>query len=241
MNAIGRDASRSRISVVEDNAHGLFAKQDGRPLGTAGQLSTLSFHETKNFICGEGGALVINDPELVERAEVIREKGTNRAAFFRGQVDKYTWIERGSSWLPSDILAAFLLAQLECRDQILAQRQRIYRRYEAEFSDWAVENDVVLPWIPEGAESSWHMFHLRLPSLKARTRFIEHLGEQDILAVFHYVPLHLSPMGRRYGGRPGDCPVAEQAAETLVRLPFYDALSEDEQGRVCEAVLSFRV
>ena len=241
MNVIERVAKAGDITLVEDNAHGLFGRQDGKMLGSTGALSTLSFHETKNFICGEGGALVINDPELVERAEIIREKGTNRAAFFRGQVDKYTWVERGSSWLPSDLLAAFLLAQLERKDEILAKRCAIYHRYADELVAWARNNDVQLPELPEGSESSWHMFHMRLPSLEARSRFIAHLGEQDILAVFHYVPLHLSPMAARYGCKPGDCPVSEEVADTLVRLPFYDDLSEEDQDRVIQAVCSFQV
>lgn len=241
MNAIERVAKANGVTIVEDNAHGLFGRQDGKPLGSTGALSTLSFHETKNFICGEGGALVINDPNLVERAEIAREKGTNRAAFFRGQVDKYTWVDRGSSWLPSDLLAAFLLAQLERKEEILAKRKAIYVRYATELADWAASNSVRLPDLPSGCDSSWHMFHMLLPSLETRTRFIEHLAAANILAVFHYVPLHISPMAARFGSKPGDCPVSETVADTLVRLPFYDDLSEDDQGRVIDTVRSFKV
>lgn len=240
MATIGRVASAAGVAVVEDNAHGLFGKQDGVPLGGAGVVSALSFHETKNFICGEGGALVLNDATLSERAEIVRDKGTDRAAFFRGQVDKYTWVERGSSWSPSDLLAAFLLAQLECKDRILSIRRRIVETYQTRLAGWANENGASVPVVPAGSEPSWHMFHLRLPTPEARTRFIEHLDSRGVASVFHYVPLHLSPMGERFGGRPGDCPVSELAADTLVRLPLFDELSSDEQEQVCDAVLSFR-
>jgi dTDP-4-amino-4,6-dideoxygalactose transaminase len=240
MDAIVEIALARGATVVEDNAHGLFGRYRGRPLGTFGCLATQSFHETKNFTCGEGGALLINDPALVEPAEIIREKGTNRSRFFRGQVDKYTWVGLGSSYLPSDILAAFLLAQLERREAIQAQRARIWARYRDGLAGWAAERGVRLPVVPGHCESSWHLFHLLLPDLASRQRFIAHLKARGILAVFHYLPLHLSEMGRRYGGKPGDCPVTEDVSDRLVRLPFYNSLSESDQDRVIDVILSFQ-
>ena len=233
-------AERHGLAVVEDNAHGLFGKYRGRYLGTFGRLATQSFHETKNFTCGEGGALLINDPSLIERAEIIREKGTNRSRFFRGQVDKYSWVDLGSSYLPSDILAAYLLAQLEAREKIQNRRKEIWERYASEISDWAGDNQVGLPTVPQHCEQSYHMFYLLMPSLEARTRFIDHLKRQSILAVFHYLPLHLSDMGRGFGGKEGDCPVTEDVSDRLVRLPFYYELAGDDQATVIEAIRAFR-
>jgi dTDP-4-amino-4,6-dideoxygalactose transaminase len=241
MDAILELAARRGIAVVEDNAHGLFGKYKGRWLGTFGALATQSFHETKNFTCGEGGALLINDARYVERAEILREKGTNRSRFFRGQVDKYTWVDLGSSYLPSDLLAAFLLAQLEQRGKIQAARRRIWERYETGLKSWAAANGARLPIVPPHCEQAWHMFYLLMPSLDARQRLIAHLKERQILAVFHYLPLHLSPMGRRFGGQEGNCPVTEDVSDRLVRLPFYNSLSGEDQDRVIKAVLEFRV
>jgi dTDP-4-amino-4,6-dideoxygalactose transaminase len=232
-------AAAHHVPVVEDNAHGLFAKHDGRFLGTFGCLATQSFHETKNVTCGEGGALVINDPALIDRAEIIREKGTNRSRYFRGQVDKYTWVDVGSSFLPSDILAGFLLAQLEASEQIQAQRCRIWHRYHDSFADWARQHDVQRPFVPASSEQAYHMYYLILPSMEARQRLIAFLKSQGILAAFHYVPLHLSDMGLRFGGRPGQCPVTETVSERLVRLPFYNSLSESEQSEVIETIQRF--
>jgi len=238
MEAIGEIARRREIPVVEDNAHGLFGRRDGRPLGAWGSLATLSFHETKNFNCGEGGAIIVNDLRYLERAEIVREKGTNRKRFFRGEVDKYTWVDIGSSYLPSDLLAAYLLAQLEAKETILAARKHVYDRYAEGLADWAVKNGARLPVLPADCESSYHMFHVVMPTPDARTRLIDHLKSHDILAVFHYNPLHLSEMGRRWGGRPGQCPVSESVSERLVRLPFYTGLTESDQDRVIEAVRS---
>ena len=240
MDAIGELAERHRFAVIEDNAHGLFARYRGRPLGTFGALATLSFHETKNVTCGEGGALLINDPALVERAEMIREKGTNRSRFFRGQVDKYTWVDLGSSYVLSDALAAFLYAQLERRDAIRQARRRIWETYQAGLADWAATEGVRLPVVPPHCEPSHHMFHLLMPSLERRTAFIAHLRSRGIAAVFHYQPLHLSPMGQRLGGRPGDCPITEEVCDQLVRLPFYNSLSQGQLAQVIEAILDFR-
>jgi dTDP-4-amino-4,6-dideoxygalactose transaminase len=239
MNAICDMARAAGASVVEDNAHGLFGAYDNRPLGTFGSMSTLSFHETKNVFCGEGGALVLNDPALAERAEVLREKGTNRSRFFRGEVDKYTWLDVGSSYVPSDMLAAFLLAQLEQREAIQAARNRIWHRYQDGLAHWASRRGVMLPSVPEKCSPAYHLFHLVLPSLEERQALIALLRQSGIQAIFHYVPLHLSPMGRAFGGREGDCPVAESISDRVLRLPFFSSLTEEEQNRVIDAVTQF--
>ena len=241
MNAILHVASRHGIAVIEDNAHGLFGSYKGRPLGSFGCLATLSFHETKNFSCGEGGALLINNPEYVERAEVLREKGTNRKRFFRGEVDRYSWVDMGSSYLPSEILAAVLYAQLEARKQILKQRREIWDFYAAHLADWAAANGVGLPRIPEHCEPSHHLFYLLVPRAEDRPRLIEHLKARGILSVFHYLPLHLSQMGRRFGGAAGDFPVTEDVSDRLLRLPFYNALEKAEQRRIIDRIQSFRL
>jgi dTDP-4-amino-4,6-dideoxygalactose transaminase len=240
MNAINAVAARYGIAVVEDNAHGLFGTYHGQALGTFGCLATLSFHETKNFICGEGGALLVNDARYAERAEIIREKGTNRARFFRGQVDKYTWVDVGSSYLPSDILAAFLYAQLEARERILALRRRVWDTYFAQLHAWAERYNVRLPYVPAHCQQPYHMFYLLLPSLAARQGLIAHLKARGILSVFHYQPLHLSDVGRRAGGSEGDCPVTERVSDCLLRLPFYNDLTMAEQMQVIAAVTAFQ-
>jgi dTDP-4-amino-4,6-dideoxygalactose transaminase len=239
MDAIGAVASPRGIPVVEDNAHGLYGTFRGKPLGTFGALATQSFHETKNFSCGEGGALLVNDASLVERAEILREKGTNRSRFFRGQVDKYTWVDIGSSYVLSDLLGAALVAQLEAREAIQTARRRIWERYAAQLGDWAAKRGVRLPVVPAGCEQTFHMFHLLLPDLAARTAFIAHLKAREVHAVFHYMPLHLSPMGARYGGREGQCPVTERVSDQLVRLPLHMHLTEEEQSQVIDAVRAF--
>lgn len=239
MDSILAIADHRGISVVEDNAHGLFGKYRGKLLGTLGRLATLSFHETKNVSCGEGGALLINDAALVGRAEILREKGTNRSQFFRGQVDKYTWVDVGSSFLPSDLLAAFLWAQLEVREAIQAARRRIWESYASDLERWAAGAGARLPVVPADREQSYHMFYLLMPSAEQRDALIRHLKARDILSVFHYVPLHLSAMGRKFGGREGDCPVTEDVSGRLVRLPFYNQLTESDQARVVDAVRQF--
>jgi dTDP-4-amino-4,6-dideoxygalactose transaminase len=241
MDVIIAIARQHDIPVIEDNAHGLFGKYKGKLLGTFGALATQSFHETKNISCGEGGALLINDRQYIERAEIIREKGTNRSRFFRGQVDKYTWVDVGSSYLPSDILAAFLYAQLETYHGIQSIRRQIWERYYQALQSWAKENGVRLPFIPQGIEQSYHMFYLLMPSLQLRQNLIAHLMSRGILSVFHYVPLHLSDMGRNFGGKAGDCPVTENVSDRLLRLPFYNALNEGDQSRVIEAILEFPI
>jgi dTDP-4-amino-4,6-dideoxygalactose transaminase len=234
-------ANAHSIPIVEDSAMGLLGKFRGHHLGSLGQLATLSFHETKSFTCGEGGALLINDPKHVDRAEIIREKGTNRTQFFRGNVDKYTWVDLGSSYLPSEILAAFLLAQLESSDIILAKRRAIWDSYARSLADWAEANGVQLPRYPGYCEHPFHMFPVLCPSLAKRTQLISHLKSRGIQSAFHYQPLHLSHMGLKYGFKKGDFPVTEDVADRLVRLPFYTDLSPDEQHLVCEVLfeLSF--
>ncbi len=239
MDSILAIAKRFGIAVVEDNAHGLFGKFKGQYLGTFGSLATQSFHETKNFSCGEGGALLINDASYFERAEILREKGTNRSRFFRGEVDKYSWVDLGSSFLPSDILAAFLYAQLEHRDEIQSRRRHIWEYYNVNLAGWAKQHGARMPIVPEGCEQAYHMFYLLLPSFEARQALIAHLGAREILSVFHYLPLHLSEMGRRWGGENSDCPVAANVSDRLIRLPFYNDLTEGDQERVVSAVLDF--
>jgi len=239
MDTITKIAQKHRLIVVEDAAQGVNAKYKGRYLGTIGDVGAYSFHETKNFICGEGGAIILNRPELVERAEIVREKGTNRSRFFRGEVDKYTWVDIGSSLLPSDILAAFLFAQLENMDVITKKRQEIYWRYEARLRPLAMQGLLMLPVIPPECESNYHMFYIVLNSLQERTGLIEHLKAQSILAVFHYVPLHSSPMGLTMGYRQGMLPVTETISERLLRLPMYYEMQETEVDLVVDEICKF--
>lgn len=240
MDAILGIAGRYGIAVVEDNAHGLFAKYKGKYLGTFGCLATQSFHETKNFSCGEGGALLINDPQYVERAEIIREKGTNRSRFFRGQVDKYTWVDLGSSYLPSDMLAAYLFAQLEVHEQIHFLRRQIWEYYYEHLQDWAQEHGIRFPIVPDYCDQAYHMFYILMPSLSERQALIAHLKARNIFSVFHYLPLHLSDMGRQFGGQEGDCPVTEDVSDRLLRLPFYNDLTSSDQARVVAAIREFQ-
>ncbi|MBN2386935.1 MAG: dTDP-4-amino-4,6-dideoxygalactose transaminase [Anaerolineales bacterium] len=241
MDAILEVTNRCGVRVVEDNAHGLFATYKGKYLGTFGAMAAQSFHETKNFSCGEGGALLINDPALVERAEIIREKGTNRSRFFRGQVDKYSWVDIGSSYLPSDLLAAFLYGQLEQRVRIQGHRQALWQTYQAGLQDWAARKGVQLPTVPVHTEQAYHMFYMLLPDLETRQRLILYLRERGIYSVFHYLPLHLSDMGRRFGYGAGDYPVTERVSDRLIRLPFHNGLSHNDQEQVIEALLNFDI
>jgi dTDP-4-amino-4,6-dideoxygalactose transaminase len=236
MDRILEIAGRHGVAVVEDNAHGLFGRYREKWLGTFGQFAAQSFHETKNFQCGEGGALLINDPADIERAEIIREKGTNRRRFLEGQVDKYTWVDIGSSYLPSDLLAAYLYAQLEVRDRIQAARHRIWTTYSRELADWACQLNVGLPVVPAHCDQPFHMFYLVMDSRVARDALIAHLKRRGIMAVFHYLPLHLSAMGQRFGGRESDCPVTEDISDRLVRLPFYTGMTEAEQATIINAI-----
>ena len=239
MDVIMKLADRHGFAVVEDNAHGLLGRFREQKLGTIGHLATLSFHETKNIECGEGGAILINDARYIERAEIIREKGTNRSRFFRGQVDKYTWVDIGSSYVISDMLAAFLFAQLEARDRIQAQRRRVWTAYWDGLGAWARDRGIGVPHVPADCDQPFHMFYLVMNNLEQRQALIGHLANRGILAVFHYQPLHLSTMGQRFGGRAGDCPVTEDVADRLVRLPLYSDLSDAEIAEVIEAIQSF--
>ena len=233
---ISRD---NNLVLIEDNAHGLFAKYKGKYLGTFGSLATQSFHETKNITCGEGGALIINDPSLSERAEILREKGTDRTKFLRGQVDKYTWVDVGSSWVISDLLAAILYGQLLRADEIYLQRIKIWSRYHNELASWASSNSVITPTVPDGCEHTGHVYHLRFQRGIQRDKFIEHLKNLSIYAVFHYQPLHLSTVGRSIGGKDGQFPITESAGDCLIRLPLFNTMSEDEQSHVIESVKVF--
>jgi dTDP-4-amino-4,6-dideoxygalactose transaminase len=241
METILQVASRQGVTVIEDNAHGLFGKYKGRWLGTLGALATQSFHETKNITCGEGGALLINDPSFIERAEILREKGTDRSRFFRGQVDKYSWVDIGSSYLMSDVLAAFLYGQLELWRQVQERRRQIWDYYERHLCAWAEANVVRRPIVPSYCDQAYHMYYLLLPSLEERQALIEHLKANGILSVFHYLPLHLSTMGRTFGGKPGHCPVCEEVSDRLLRLPFYNDLTEPDQERVVRTLCQFSV
>jgi dTDP-4-amino-4,6-dideoxygalactose transaminase len=240
MDTILAIANRHHIPVVEDNAHGLFGKYKGKYLGSFGVMATQSFHETKNITSGEGGALLINDKSLVEKAEIIREKGTNRSRFFRGQVDKYTWVDIGSSYLPSDILAAFLYAQLEKWELIQTKRRHIWEFYAQFLSNWAEKNGIRLPIVPEECEQPYHMFYMLLPTLEQRQDMIEYLKSNGIYTVFHYLPLHLSDMGRRFDGKPGDCPVTERISDQLIRLPMHIGLSDSDLEQVVEAITNWK-
>jgi dTDP-4-amino-4,6-dideoxygalactose transaminase len=239
MEAITDIAKSHNLQLIEDNAHGLFARYKGKSLGTFGAMATQSFHETKNIICGEGGALLLNDEGLAERAEILREKGTNRSKFLRGQVDKYTWVEIGSSWVMSDLLAAILWGQLQRASEINSRRVEIWDRYHLELAEWADRFGILRPYVPEGCEHVGHVYHVRFQTGDQRSRFIDHMKQRQISCVFHYQPLHVSPVGRRFGGQQGQCPVAEHAGDCLVRLPLFNTLPDDQQTRVIEAVTEF--
>lgn len=239
MDTVKEVASKHGLYVIEDAAQGVNAKYKGVYLGTIGDLGTYSFHETKDFTCGEGGALATNKDGFAERAEIIREKGTNRSQFFRGQIDKYTWVDIGSSYIPSDILAAFLYAQLENMEEITNKRKKIYELYYEALQPLAARDLLVLPTIPDGCESNYHMFYILLRDSKTRIALIDYLKERGILAIFHYVPLHTSPMGEKLGYRRGMLPVTEEISERVLRLPFYYELEEDDAGTVVKEIFSF--
>ena len=226
-----------RAELVEDNAHGLFGRRSGRPLGSFGRFSTLSFHETKNFICGEGGALIVNRESDVDRANVLYHKGTNRQAFLHGQVDKYSWQDVGSSFGLSDVLAAFLYGQLQQRASILHKRRTAFDRYQRVLEPFAERHGYRLPVIPDDCEQAYHMFYVLLPDESTRNRVLATLHERGVHATFHYVPLHSSPGGRRFAAREVACPVTDSVAGRLLRLPFYTSLSDADAERVVEELL----
>ena len=238
MDALGDLARSAGIRVVEDAAQGLCARYRGRSLGAIGDVGCFSFHETKNVTCGEGGALLTDDDQLARRAEIIREKGTNRSAFLRGEVDKYTWVDEGSSFLPSDILAAVLLAQLEKVAEIHEARRRIYERYLDALGPLAASGTLALPHIPAHCDSNYHIFHVLMRDGPTRDFCLDELRKRGIRATFHYIPLHSSPYGREaLGYQPSDLPVTEQVSARLLRLPIYPTLRQEEVERVVAAVL----
>ncbi len=239
MDAVMDIARRHGLLVVEDAAQGVMSSYKGRALGTIGDIGCYSFHETKNYSMGEGGAVVLNRPELIERAEILREKGTNRSRFFRGQVDKYTWVDIGDSFLPSELNAAYLWAQLEMADAINEDRLHSWNAYYEAFRELKEKGLAELPTVPEGCVHNAHMFYLKCRSLEERTALIRFLRERDILAVFHYVPLHSAPAGLRFGRFHGEDVYTTAEADKLVRLPMYYGLTAEDRGRVIAAVREF--
>jgi len=239
MDAIMDIAGRKKFFVIEDAAQGILSTYRGRPLGTIGHFGACSFHETKNIISGEGGALLVNDEPWIERAEIIREKGTNRSKFFRGQVDKYTWVDAGSSYLPSDIIAAFLYAQMENAEQIIAKRNRIYALYREALRPLADQGLLQLPVVLDDCLSNGHIFYIVTRSLEERTKLADFLKARGILAVFHYVPLHSSPAGKKYARVCGKMDVTDRISDCLLRLPLYYAMTEDEVCFVTDSIKDF--
>ena len=232
-------ARRHKLLVVEDAAQGVMASYKGRALGTIGDLGCYSFHETKNYSMGEGGAIVINNPDYIEQAEILREKGTNRAKFFRGQVDKYTWVDFGDSYLPSELNAAYLWAQLEMADEINNDRLHSWHVYDAAFKPLESAGKLGLPAIPDGCVHNAHMYYIKCKDLAERTALISFLKERDILAVFHYVPLHSAPAGERFGRFDGEDKYTTVESDRLLRLPMYYGLTAEDRGRVIAAVKEF--
>jgi dTDP-4-amino-4,6-dideoxygalactose transaminase len=232
-------ARKYGLRVVEDAAQAVNSWYEGRALGSLGDLGTYSFHETKNYICGEGGALCINDPSLLSRAEILRDKGTNRRQFFRGEVDKYTWVDIGSSYVPSEICCAFLYAQLEMMETIAERRKAAFDYYRQHLEPLAAEGLLRLPQVPDNCMDNSHLFYILLPDLATRQALLEHLRTEEIHAVFHYVPLHSSPVGQKFGYREGDLPVTEEMSGRLLRLPLYMGITEQEQHRVVAEIKGF--
>jgi dTDP-4-amino-4,6-dideoxygalactose transaminase len=229
-------AKKHNLLVVEDAAHAIMAKYKGQWLGSIGHINTFSFHETKNYSSGEGGALLLNSEELALRAEIIREKGTNRSRFFRGEVDKYSWVDVGSSYLPSEIIAAFLYGQLECADQINNERLQIWGNYKVRLLEFEKQGLIRLPIIPEHCEHNAHMFYFLTNTPEERTELLAKFKEAKIGAVFHYIPLHTSDMGIKMGYRIGQLPITEEYSERLIRLPLFCGLTLSDQDRVCNVV-----
>lgn len=238
MDTIISIARKHGITVVEDAAQGVGSLYKGRFAGSIGDMGCYSFHETKNVSCGEGGAILINHSDLIEQAEIVREKGTNRSKFFRGQVDKYTWVALGSSYLPSDMIAAYLYPQLEKMNDINNRRKMLWNRYNEAFRDLE-DKGVRRPYCPAGCEHNAHMYYLRCPDLETRTRFIDHMKKNGILCVFHYIPLHSAPAGQKYGRFIGDMSITNTVSDTLVRLPLFYGLTEKDQDFIIETTLNF--
>ena len=241
MDSIMKTSKKYNIPVIEDNAHGLFGKYKNKFLGTFGKLATQSFHETKNFSCGEGGALIINDSSLISRAEIIREKGTNRSNFFRGEVDKYGWVDLGSSYLLSDILAAVLYSQFEEREKIQNFRGELWNYYQTSLSQWALNNNISLPHVPDYCENPYHLFYLIMPSSSDRSKFIKHLKSKNISAVFHYLPLHSSSYGKKLGGGSFDLINTERISNCLVRIPLHLGISKSMREKIVCDILDYEL
>lgn len=239
MDAIMAVAAEHSLKVIEDDAQGIMSSYKGKPLGSFGDFGCLSFHETKNFSMGEGGALLIRDEEMVERAEIIREKGTNRSKFFRGQIDKYTWVDCGSSYLPSELNAAYLYAQLEQADTITNARLACWNRYYSNLKDISANGRIELPVVPNECVHNAHMFYIKLADLEQRTKFISYMKENGICCVFHYIPLHSAPAGQKYGRFCGEDRFTTKESERLVRLPMYYGLTLEQVDYICEVIESF--
>ncbi len=239
MDTITHIAEKHDLFVIEDAAQGMNATYKKRYLGTIGNLGAFSFHETKNCICGEGGALLINDEQFLDRAEIIREKGTNRSRFFRGETDKYTWVDEGSSYLPSDLLAAFLYAQLENMDIIDKRRRKFFDYYLEALSELRQKELIRLPFIPDECNPCGHLFYIIVKDEKTRNGLLNYLKSQNIGAVFHYIPLHLSPMGKKFGYKEGDLPVTESLSSRLLRLPLFYELTSEDQDRVVDNIAKY--
>ncbi len=239
MDAIMEIAKKYHLTVIEDAAQGVMASYRGKPLGSIGDYGCFSFHETKNLSMGEGGAILINDPDKIEDAEIIREKGTNRSKFFRGQIDKYTWVNYGSSYLPSDMNSAYLWGQLLEADTIYRDRMAIWNHYNTSLQSLAEEGRIELPFIPDHCVHNAHMFYIKTKDLEERTRLIEHLKQNDILAVFHYIPLHNAPAGQKYGRFSGEDRYTTKESERILRLPLYYGLQEDQVEYICDKVKEF--
>ncbi|PCI07183.1 MAG: dTDP-4-amino-4,6-dideoxygalactose transaminase [Gammaproteobacteria bacterium] len=241
MDVINEIASRYDLTVIEDDAHGLCGKYHGRYLGSLGDIATQSFHETKNITCGEGGALVLNSEKYIEQSEIIREKGTDRSKFFRGQIDKYSWVDKGSSYVMSDLLAAFLYGQLVHIDAIQEKRKNIWQRYDSNLNEWAKKNDVTQPFVPDHCEQAYHMYYLLMPDIETRTRFIQHLKTNNIGSAFHYVPLHSSKMGKEYCKTKYEMKNTNEVSSTLIRLPFFNDYDAQTQLEIIEVISGFQV
>ena len=239
MDTIMDIAKRHNLKVIEDAAQGVMSTYKGRYLGTIGDFGCYSFHETKNYSMGEGGALVINNPEYNEKAEILREKGTNRAKFFRGQVDKYTWVDYGSSYLPSDLNAAYLWAQLEKADEINENRLQSWNRYNEAFLELAEAGKIELPTIPDGCVHNAHMYYVKLKDLEERTKFIAYMKEAGVQCTFHYIPLHSAPAGQKFGIFSGNDERTTSESERLVRLPLYYQFSEEDRDKVITCIKNF--
>jgi dTDP-4-amino-4,6-dideoxygalactose transaminase len=239
MDTIMDIARRKNLYVVEDAAQGVMSTYKGKALGAIGDFGCYSFHETKNYSMGEGGALLIKNPDLIENAEIIREKGTNRSKFYRGQIDKYTWVDHGSSYLPSELNAAYLYAQLELADEINNKRLRMWQQYYEGFQELQEQGRLERPVVPEGCEHNAHMFYIKVKDIEERTQLIHYLAEQDISSVFHYIPLHSAPAGRRFGSFFGEDIYTTRESERLLRLPMHYNLELEEVNRVVEVINQF--